>query len=294
VKAALICNPAAGGGRGAELGSKVMEALARRGLSVLMTTTTAAGEATTATMKLAPTVDVVVAVGGDGTVNEVVNGLAGGDVPLGIIPAGTVNVLAQELRIPFNVERACDVIAGGRTHTMDLGIVSGRRFTLMAGAGLDALTIKELDLHAKQLFREAAFVVTGATALLRHPVPDFGVRLDGQEYTANFAVIGNSRYYGGRFGITREADPTDGLFDVLLFQDKAFGKYVLFWMGVPFGLHVRHPGSLYLKARRVEMEPLHEADEVWYQTDGEVAGKLPATAEIHDGALKVLVGGSER
>ena len=66
---------------------------------------------------------------------------------------------------------------------------------------------------------------------------------------ANFAVIGNSRYYGGRFGITKEADPTDGLFDVLLFHQKAFGQQVLFWMGVPFGLHVHHPGSVYLKGK---------------------------------------------
>jgi diacylglycerol kinase (ATP) len=294
VKAGLICNPAAGGGRGAEVGQAVTDALERRGLTVILENSRSAEEATNAARRLSADVDVVVAVGGDGTVNEVVNGLAGGGVPLGIVPAGTVNVLALELKIPFNVERACDVIVSGRTITMDLGRVDGRRFTLMAGAGLDALTIKELDLRAKQLFREAAFVVTGATALLRHPVPDFSVRVDGQAYTANFAVIGNSRYYGGRFGITSEADPADGLFDVLLFQDKAFGKYVLFWMGVPFGLHVRHPGSLYLKAKRVEMEPLHENDEIWYQTDGEVVGQLPAAAEIEEGALNVLVGGPHR
>ena len=294
MRAGLICNPAAGGGRGAQVGLAVMEGLKRHGLLVDYVATEAPGQATTAAEDMARGSDIVVAVGGDGTVNEVVNGLAGGQVPLGVVPAGTINVLAMELEIPFGVEEACDVIAGGETMTIDLGQVDGRRFTLMAGAGLDALTIKELDLRAKQLFREAAFVVTGARALIRHPIPDFSVRVDGESHTANFAVIGNSRYYGGRFGITKEADPTDGLFDVLLFHEKAFGQQVLFWMGVPFGLHVHHPGSMYLKGKRVEMELLDTADEIWYQTDGELAGSLPATAVIEEAALRVLVSGARK
>jgi len=81
---------------------------------------------------------------------------------------------------------------------------------------------------------------------------------------------------------------------VLLFHEKAFGQQVLFWMGVPFGLHVHHPGSVYLKGKRVEMELLDPVDEIWYQTDGELAGSLPATAVIEEAALRVLVSGARK
>jgi diacylglycerol kinase (ATP) len=291
VNVGVVYNPSAGGGRAATAGPAVTRELERRGLNPIVRETEGPGGGTEAARELLGSVDAVVAVGGDGTVNEVVNGLAGGDVPLGVVPAGTVNVLALELRLPSDVHRACDVIEAGHTVTMDLGMIAGRRFALMTGAGLDALTIRELNLRAKRLFHEAAFVVTGARVLLRHPIPEFRVRADGEEYPATFAVIGNSRYYGGRFGVTMEADPSDGWFDLLLFQEKTFGQYVRFWMEAPLGLHHRHPGARYLKAKKVDMELIAPSDEIWYQTDGELAGQLPATAQIIEGALKVLVSG---
>lgn len=284
----LIYNPSAGGGKAATVGMAVKRCLERGGMDVTVRTTNAPREALFIAEELAGHVDAVVAVGGDGTVNEVINGLAGRDVPLGIVPAGTVNVLALELRLPFDVQRACDTIIRGRTTTLDLGRVDGRRFILMVGVGLDALTIRELDPTAKRRFRELAFVWTGLRSYLRHPPVEFSLRVDGDPHTATYVVVGNCRYYGGRFGVTTRADPTDGVFDILLYKDRNFASTAVFWAGVPLGLHVRHPDVTYLRGRHVILEAPDEGV-VWFQTDGELAGRLPAVVDIEQQALRVFV-----
>lgn len=284
----LIYNPLAGGGKAATVGAAVKRCLERRGLEVTVRTTHAPREALFIAEELSAHVDSVVAVGGDGTVNEVINGLGGRDVPLGIVPAGTVNVLALELGLPFNVERACEMIVRGRTTTLDLGRVDGRRFILMVGVGLDALTIRELDPRAKRRYRELAFVWTELRSYLRHPPLEFSLLVDGERHTATYAVVGNCRYYGGRFGVTTRADPTDGVFDILLHRDRGFARTAAFWAGMPLGLHIRHPDVTYLRGRNVILEAPPEGN-VWFQTDGELAGRLPAVVDIEAHALRVFV-----
>ena len=187
--------------------------------------------------RVACEVDVVVAIGGDGTINEVVNGMASCDAAearrgrapadrapsasrkakLGIVPAGTVNVLALELGLPFQVERACKAIAEGKTISLDVGRVNDRGFVLMTGAGIDALTVRNIDPRAKKRFKELAFVGTGLRYGLAADPPAFVVRTEGEEYTATFFVASNCRYYAGHLGVTPDADPTDGLLDLLIF-----------------------------------------------------------------------------
>jgi lipid kinase, YegS/Rv2252/BmrU family len=292
MRVGLVCNPSAGGGKAATTAARAQTRLHARGIDVTLRNTSAPGEASAITQELARDVDVVVAVGGDGTVNEVVNGLADTDMPLGIVPAGTVNVLALELGIPFDVERACDVIVAGRTLPLDVGTANGRRFTLMLGAGIDAMTVHELDPLAKRRFGRLAFVSTGVLSRIRYPQPDFEVDVDGHTFPATFAVVGNSRFYGGRFGVTTEADPTDGVFDVLVYYGQSVAADALFWMGVPLELHLGHPGVTYLRGAKVTLRPLEPDDVVWFQTDGELAGTLPATAVIEQRALQVFVPGA--
>lgn len=284
----LIYNPSAGGGKAAAAGASVQRCLEDRGIEVTVRTTNAPREALFIAEELAGHADAVVAVGGDGTVNEVVNGLAGRDVPLGIVPAGTVNVLALELGLPFDVRRACDIIVEGRDTTLDLGRVDGRRFILMVGVGLDALTIRELDPRAKRRYRELAFVWTGVRSYIRHPPVEFSLLVDGARYTATYVVVGNCRYYGGRFGVTTRADPTDGVFDILLFKDRGFVPTAAFWAAMPLGLHLRHPDATYLRGRHVILEGPSDGV-VWFQTDGELAGRLPAVVDIEARALRVFV-----
>jgi diacylglycerol kinase (ATP) len=321
VRTIVIFNPSSGRGRGGAIASAVVRGLVKRGLEVELHATRQPKDAMRIAREFTTDADVIVAVGGDGTINEVANGIAcaplafgstvtgsavtgpaaTGDAAadaacvgsrkavLGIVPAGTVNVLALELGLPLQVERACNVIAGGKTISLDLGRVDERRFLLMMGAGIDALTVRNIDPRAKRRFRELAFLATGLKAGLAERSPVFLVRANGEEHLTTFFVAGNSRHYAGRLGITPGADPTDGVLDLVLFTGTTRSSLAAFWMGVPGGLHLRNPKVVYLRSERAELTPMGETDEVWYQTDGELAGRLPATVEIDPHALDVLV-----
>lgn len=294
MKVAVIYNPRAGRRRGEDIASTVEDFLGERGAEVTVHPTRAAGDGTVLARQAGAVSDVVVAVGGDGTVNEILNGMVGTKARLAIVPAGTVNVLALELRIPFHTERACAVIAEGHTKVMDLGRANKRYFILMMGAGIDALTIRNLDPKAKQRFHELAFVSTGLRLGLSSPPRPFIVRTNEEEHRATFLVAGNSRYYGGRFGLTTEADPTDGLLDILMFKGTTSVGLGVFWLGVPYRLHLRNKDVTYLRSAEATVLPIDEDLPVWYQTDGELAGSLPASLNIEPQAIEVLVPERER
>ena len=289
MKAAVIYNPYAGRERGSAIAATVQRCLAAHGIDAQLHATQGKQEATRLASELAPASDILVAVGGDGTINEVVNGMAGSKARLGIVPAGTVNVLALELGLPFQVERACGVIAAGSTLSMDVGLVNSRRFILMMGAGIDALTIRNIDPKAKKRFRELAFLSTGLRQGFARPPQPFIARINGQEHMVTFLVAGNSRYYGGRFGITTDADPTDGLLDILMFKGTSIASLGVFWLGVPTGLHLHNRDVTYVRTESAQVLPLDDKKVVWYQTDGELAGSLPATLGIDYHALEILV-----
>ena len=104
----------------------------------------------------------------------------------------------------------------------------------------------------------------------------FIVRANGEEYVATFMVAGNSRWYAGRFGVTPMADPTDGVLDLVLYTGLDRPGLAAFWLGVPTGLHLRGKKVLYLHAERAEVLPVSNDEPIWFQTDGELAGRLPA------------------
>jgi YegS/Rv2252/BmrU family lipid kinase len=299
MRAAIIYNPSAGRARGSIIASAVEKELAAHGLECGLHATGRPKEAIALAERYAPEVEVVVAIGGDGTINEVTNGMTAardkaGEAwhrpRLGVVPAGTVNVLALDLHLPFRIERACKVIVAGKTMALDLGRVNGHRFVLMMGAGIDALTVRNIDPQVKRRFKELAFVGTGIKVGLAQPPPAFVVRTNAVEYRATFFVAGNSRYYGGRFGVTTSADPTDGILDLVLFTGTSRTALGAFWLGVPSGLHLHNRNVLYLRSERAEVFPLEDGGEpIWYQTDGELAGSLPATVEIDRHAIDVLV-----
>ena len=308
MRVVVIFNPIAGRSRGERVAQAAYKHLTDYGFEVELCSTSRSEDAMRISEKSAGDADIVVAVGGDGTINEVVNGMARYEVhreqinanntimgrkikpALGIIPTGTVNVLALELGIPFQVKKACDIIAQNKRMPLDLGKVNERWFTLMTGVGIDALTIHNIDLKIKKRFRELAFLGTGLKVGLASPMPEFLVRINGEEHLVTFFVAGNSRYYGGRFaGMTPKADPTDGLLDLLLFKGTKRSSLAVFWLGVPTNLHLQNSKVLYLHGEKAELLPLDHEQVVWFQTDGELAGQLPATVEIDHHALEVLV-----
>ena len=233
--------------------------------------------------------DLVCVIGGDGTVNETINGLAGADVPLAIVPTGTVNVLAMELGIPLEPPDAVKLLAVGTMSWIDLGLAGDRYFGLMAGVGMDAAVVASLNPIMKKAFKEAAFAVQGFANYLTREEPLIRVTTAERTVEGYFAVFGNSSNYGGGFGITPLADMRDGLLDVCVLKDKSFLSTIWYWTAALINAHIKHPKVEYFRTEMAEIVTVDEGKEVLVQTDGEVAGKLPLTCRVVPRALRVVV-----
>ncbi|MBE3032462.1 MAG: diacylglycerol kinase family lipid kinase, partial [Actinobacteria bacterium] len=224
--------------------------------------------------------DVVCAIGGDGTVNETINGLAGAEVPLAIVPTGTVNVLAMELGIPLEPPDAVKLLEAGTVSWIDLGLAGDRYFALMAGVGMDAAVVASLNPVLKKAFKEAAFAVQGFANYLTKEEPLIRVTTAERTVEGYFAVFGNSSNYGGGFGITPLADMRDGLLDVCVLKDKSFLSTIWYWSAALINAHIKHPKVEYFRTEAAEIVTVEEGKEVLVQTDGEMAGKLPLTCRV--------------
>src|SRR5918912_4275251 len=218
-QAIIIGNPKAGRARRRDLLKRCAEILSSGGLEVEVWPTEHPQHATElATLAGAR---LVVAAGGDGTVNEVVNGLAK-DATLGVLPLGTANVLARELGLPLNVEAACKRILAGPESRIDVGIATNhdgveRRFTCMAGIGFDAHVVNEVTPRMKRYLKTLAFALMAFKVYLEKDLPALHVVHGDATYLAQFAIVANGRYYGGDFrGAEAASLPTGKLEGVLL------------------------------------------------------------------------------
>jgi YegS/Rv2252/BmrU family lipid kinase len=241
--------------------------------------------------------DTIVAAGGDGTVNEVVNGLA--DEPgglergrLGVLPLGTVNVFAKELRLPARVQAAWQVIEAGREQRMDLGeaefMADGRPvrrcFAQMAGAGVDTRAIELVDWGQKQRVGALAYWVSGFQAL-RGAKPSVVVSDGTQSLTGEQVLIGNGRFYGGRLVVFPEANSNDGLLEVTVIPRATLAALARGVMGLALRRLYTVGGAKHLRAGTLA---LSSSRPVAFQVEGENVGWLPARLSVRPKALRVL------
>ena len=286
----VIRNPLSGGGGYKRDLPLIMDALRGLGYHVDERTTQGEGDG----IRLARTgveegFDLVCAIGGDGTVNETINGLAGTDVPLAIIPTGTVNVLAMELGIPLDPPDAVRLLKAGTVSWIDLGLAGERYFGLMAGVGMDAAVIASLSPVMKKAFKEAAFAVQGLANYLTKEEPRIRVTCEERSVEGYFAVFGNASSYGGGFGITPLADMRDGLLDVCVLKDKSFLSTISYWTAALINAHLKHAQVEYFRTEVAQIVTVEADKEVLVQTDGEMAGRLPLTCSVVPRALRVVV-----
>jgi YegS/Rv2252/BmrU family lipid kinase len=285
-----IENPRSGGGGYKRDLPLIMGAL--RGLGYEVDERTTQGEGDGARLALAGVeegFDLVCVIGGDGTVNEALNGLAGTEVPLAIIPTGTVNVLAMELGIPLDPPDAVRLLDAGTVSWIDLGLAGERYFGLMAGVGMDAAVVASLSPVMKKAFKEAAFAVQGLANYLTKEEPRIRVSCEERTVEGYFAVFGNASNYGGGFGITPLADMRDGLLDVCVLKDKSFLGTISYWTAALINAHLKHPKVEYFRTEAAQVATVEPDKEVLVQTDGEMAGKLPLTCSVVPHALRVVV-----
>ena len=242
--------------------------------------------------------DIIAAAGGDGTVNEVLNGI--GDEPdgfqkarLGVLPLGTVNVFARELKIPLRLERAWAVLKHARETSIDLGradfLEEGkpqrRHFAQLAGAGLDARAVELVSWKLKKSAGPLAYVVAGLQALAEKQ-PRITARGGDQAVTGELALLGNGRFYGGPFEIFPGAKLQDGLLDVCAFPAVNLASLLRLVPG--FLVRRKLTGHRVRRLRAATIELTCETSAA-FELDGEWAGYLPATFSIGPQKLRVVV-----
>lgn len=280
----IIANPAAGARRGRRAGEAAARTAARRSAKVEFRLTESPGDAQRiAASASAEGFDLVVAVGGDGTVNEVANGLAGSRVALGVAPTGTMNLLARVLGLPLDPGQAVSRIVDGYLPlAISPGTAGGRVFLLMAGIGFDAWVLRELLSGVRGTLGFGDYVRGALRGLTSFPFPRLSIDLEGRRIAAHTVIIGRAPLYGGFLRPTPHADlHVDRL--ELCAIDGAAGRLAAVVPRMWSGAHEGCEGVTLSPARQVAVaSPI---DDVPYQLDGELAGVLPVVVGLSERML---------
>jgi diacylglycerol kinase (ATP) len=295
VRTCVIFNPAARGDKA----RRFRRHLDDIGAQATLKLTTAPGDARRLSAEaVAEEYDTIVAAGGDGTVNEVLNGL--GDVPngferarLGVLPLGTVNVFARELRVPMKLMAAWETIRRGQDTRIDLprveftsnGAPQSRYFAQLGGAGLDARAVELVAWDLKKKVGPLAYVMAGLQALMGAP-SKITASAGDQYATGELVLIGNGRLYGGPFELFPGADLRDGLLDACVLPRVNW--LTLARCGPQLLLLRRLPSSAF-KSIRAKSIRLTASTSTPFEIDGELIGHLPATFSITPSPLRVIV-----
>jgi diacylglycerol kinase (ATP) len=293
-RAVLIYNPVARGlARRQDSLQRTIGALARQDIKAELIPTTGPGSASVQVKKqIDAGCDLVLAAGGDGTINEVANGMLHSGVPLGILPGGTANVLARELGMSTHPDRVASQLRSMKQRSIAIGRLgmggsAPRSFLCMAGAGLDADVVSRLNLDLKAAAGKLAYYLSGFSQVLRY-LPEFEVTVDGTSYPASFALISRVRNYGGDLEIARGASLLRDDFEVVLFRGTLAVRYVPYLVAVALKQVHRMTGCKILRATTVTCRN-SSGTPILVQVDGELAGNIPITAESVPSALNLLV-----
>jgi len=284
----IIINPHSGyGGQGLVLAS-VSATLREAGFDVIEYTTRAAEDATDYAHEIVGHAGLAIVWGGDGTVNEVVNGLAGTDVPILACPAGTENLLAKELRISLNPVEILKCVRYGRVSKCDVGRVNGRNFMSIIGVGFDGEVVRRLASVRTGHISHLSYFWPIWRTFWGHDFPRMRITADGDEIFDDFglAFVGNISRYSVGLRICRDALYDDGLLDLVVFHCHEQGSLMLH---AAWTLLRRHPlkgNVIYRRLRKVRFET---ARPVPTQIDGDVGPNTPIEVSIAPHRIKLLI-----
>ncbi len=286
----LVFNPNAGQTEAHERElSGAAEVWREHGWQVTIEPTRAAGDGQRlARMAADQGYDLVVAAGGDGTINEVINGLAGTATALAPLPLGTMNVWARELRLPMQPRAAAAAICAWHPHVIDLGRAGDRYFLLMAGIGFDAAITAGIRPDEKRRLGALAYVIRGIAQTLRVRGARARLIIDGRPISSRvlMVVVGNTQLYGGLVKITHRASIDDGMLDVAVFKGDNGLSAVRRLIAILRRRYSEDPEIAYYRARSVHVSARPRLP---VQVDGDSIGQTPMTFEVVPGALRALL-----
>lgn len=284
----IVVNPVAGRGTSLKTLPKVKSCLDSEGLKYEIVRTRFPGHATELAGDMEASGARVAAMGGDGTVREVLNGIRSPDTPIGIIPAGMGNDFARSLGIPIDVTRASRYLANTETKKVDLGVERGKFFNVM-GVGFPAHVVERINRYKKGPVRGPLTYLIG---LLRSVTDldnyEFRLELDGnpRELRANAIFVTNSRFTAGGLELVPQAKMDDGLLDITIIAGAGRMELLMALRQAYRGEHVNHPKIEFLRAKRVRIESRARLIKMF---DGELEGTTPAELEIAPKSRTIIV-----
>ena len=288
----MIYNPYAGGlRRGVERIAFVTDALRAQGIELQLLPTRARGDATVLARELVESeCQLVVACGGDGTINEIVCGMAGSHLPLMILPAGTANVLANEMGLPKDLGHCVHLARTGVMRRISLGRAGSRYFALMAGIGVDAGVVDAVDPTLKEKIGQGAFWLAGFQQLVKYHFLPFELRVDGHSHSCTFAIISKAKWYASRFQLTPRADLFSDTFEICLFHSTNRWRYLPYLLFASFGKHDCLRDVTILQGKEIKAVG---PGQIKVQVDGELIGNLPQEFQIQEDALTLIMPGGQ-
>lgn len=237
------------------------------------------GDATIIASNYAKLVDFIIVFGGDGTIREVVEGITKTPIPIGIIPFGTVNVLALDLKIPFNPIKAINTIIEGNIKKIDIGFINTIPFLLMCSSGIDALAVHNVNLNTKKIIGPIAYIFSAIKSIIIYRPHKITINIIDQDIIDEgyLVIISNSRFYGGKFVIDKDTSIDDGLLNIFLFKKGLIKDTFRLFAGVLLNKIEQVPGIVYYKGKEIY---LNSKKKVYMQIDGDKAPPPPAHITI--------------
>jgi YegS/Rv2252/BmrU family lipid kinase len=285
----IIANPISGAIARRAVVPRCVEVLSRAGIEVETAPTEGPGHATALAGEACRRgLCAVVAVGGDGTVNEVVNGMLPGRTALATVPTGTANMLARELGVPFLADAAARVIAAGRRRRLDVGVVNGRRFAMVVGVGFDAAVVAAVSSARRGHLGQHRYLAHVAKTMMEYSFTPIDVRIDDEPTLrrASLLFACNTRNYAAHFALAPDARSDDGRLDFVLVTGGAARDFPRWLYGAFTGTLPRYRDVTYVQGRKLEVSA---AGPVPVQIDGDPGGTTPLLVSLLPGALEVLV-----
>ncbi len=230
--------------------------------------------------------DIIVAGGGDGTINEILNGIMPDPMEMGILPLGTSNVLCRALKLPLNPLKAADEIISGKSQNIDIGWANGRYFSIMISCGFDAYAIEQTSLRVKKFTGKFAYITAAIKSIHHFKSQRISLIADKKlmQFETMLICISNAHLYGGNYQLTPEAKINDGLFDVFIYTGTDTYKFVYYMSRLFLRFHLNSTDTKRFRVKNLELKT---SGRVLYQGDGDLFGQLPVKVKMIPAALKI-------